>query len=1090
MNEDEDSAYAEVRVGAVVAGAYRLDTLIGVGVIATVYGATHRDGTRVALKLLHPDLVDDEVARERFLQEGSIASQIDHRGCLRVLGEEATEDGVPFLVLEPLEGHTVEALCQERGPRLPALIALSIAEHVLDVLDALHAVGVLHRDVKPESLLLTRSGVVKLLDLGAARLPPPAPSAPGVAVGTPAFMAPEQALGFDDGVDARADVFSVGATLFTMLSGEPVHRGRTLDEAFALAGKRAAPKLSRVAPEVDPAIAAVVDRALAYRPDDRYPTAAAMRADVLQLLEALHGDVDDDAPSSGEATPEPPSEPPPTLEPAPPTAPAGAALPTAPSPAPRPESASPGGPSTLPAPAAQGTLEGTPLAHLLIYMLDQRLGGTVVLHAPEGATYGVSFERGLPVKARFGRPVAPLDRVLVDLRLLDEATLRETLAESSQRKVLHGQVLVARGCLDAETLRAVLSVQLTRKLAHLFELPPATSFTYYDGVQLLGSYGGPEQTPCNVLEAIMVGARCLGEHAALDATLQRFEGQVLELQELGRLERFAMRPDEQDAALFLARRPMTLDTLLAAGVAADDVARRTAYVLGITRYLAVRGAARPPVGADHPDLEGAFSALRRVAAARAAASPERSQSPTRASRPDLAAAPRRPSSSSIVAASRPTPSGVAATRASSPYIPAVVSRPATSAPAVAPPPPPPAMPSRVPSTPRPAVTPTSAAPATPAASRASAPSIPKFLSPSQGSSGAARVFAPEPSGRTSTPSGSPRASVSGEPAASSASPQPLSVTSATPSARRMTPPPSRSADMAGLRPSLSPELQIRRVAIEQRLTAMDGGDLFRVLYVPRTATTDQVQQAYFAGAKILHPDRLPAELQDLRPRVTRAFARFNEAYQTLSDAGRRAEYERALASGTTPAEDQEKIARVVDAAIEFQKAEVLVKKRDLEGAEVLLLRAVQADPEQPEYLTLLCWVQAIKRGDPPGMREGVSNTHYDDLIRTLDHVLQKEPQYERALFYRGVLLKKAGRPERSICDFRLAAELNPKNLDAVREVRLFEMRRRTGGGVVEPPAPRTHSPRGGVPAQKGGPETRSQTPASGTNGLWGKLFKK
>jgi tetratricopeptide (TPR) repeat protein len=102
---------------------------------------------------------------------------------------------------------------------------------------------------------------------------------------------------------------------------------------------------------------------------------------------------------------------------------------------------------------------------------------------------------------------------------------------------------------------------------------------------------------------------------------------------------------------------------------------------------------------------------------------------------------------------------------------------------------------------------------------------------------------------------------------------------------------------------------------------------------------------------------------------------------------------------------------------------------------------------------------------------------------------QKEPEYERALFYRGVLLKKAGRPDRAIRDFRLSAELNPKNLDAVREVRLFEMRRRTGSG--EPPPSRAPSARGATSGQKGAPGgPRSLTPASGTSGLWGKLFKK
>ena len=130
--------------------------------------------------------------------------------------------------------------------------------------------------------------------------------------------------------------------------------------------------------------------------------------------------------------------------------------------------------------------------------------------------------------------------------------------------------------------------------------------------------------------------------------------------------------------------------------------------------------------------------------------------------------------------------------------------------------------------------------------------------------------------------------------------------------------------------------------------------------------------------------------------------------------------------------------------------------------------AVAVDPEQPEYLTLLVWIRAQRRGDPQGVREGTTSTHFDDLIKTLDDVVQKEPRFERALYYRGVLLKRAGRVDKAIRDFRMAAQLNPKNLDAIREVRLYEMRKRGGPGK-------------GGPGGKGGGEQ---------DGLFGKFFKR
>jgi tetratricopeptide (TPR) repeat protein len=126
---------------------------------------------------------------------------------------------------------------------------------------------------------------------------------------------------------------------------------------------------------------------------------------------------------------------------------------------------------------------------------------------------------------------------------------------------------------------------------------------------------------------------------------------------------------------------------------------------------------------------------------------------------------------------------------------------------------------------------------------------------------------------------------------------------------------------------------------------------------------------------------------------------------------------------------------------------------------------VEADPDQPEYRTLLVWIRALRRGDPPDLREGQASTHFDDLLRVLDEILGKEPEFERALYYRGVLLKRSGRPEKAIRDFRLAAQLNPKHIDAVREVRLYEMRKRGPGGDAPP---------------KGAEQA----------GLFGKLFKR
>jgi Tfp pilus assembly protein PilF len=181
--------------------------------------------------------------------------------------------------------------------------------------------------------------------------------------------------------------------------------------------------------------------------------------------------------------------------------------------------------------------------------------------------------------------------------------------------------------------------------------------------------------------------------------------------------------------------------------------------------------------------------------------------------------------------------------------------------------------------------------------------------------------------------------------------------------------------------------------------------------------------------------------------VSKVFTKFNEANATLSDAQKRGEYIKNLDAGSTGnAAEEEQIRRVVDASFEFQKAEIYLKKNDMANAEASAKAAATADPDQAEYVALLAWIQALKRGDPPGVAEGKTSSFYDDLIRELDGVIKKAPNLERALFYRASLLKRSGKDEKALRDFRQVATLNPKNIDALRELRLFQMRKEKKAG--------------------------------------------
>ena len=289
----ETERRAERRLGTTV-GKYRIERILGVGGMACVYLAVHRNGHKVAIKMLHPEVSVDSDLRARFVREGYAANAIDHRGVVRVLDDDETEDGSAFLVMELLDGETLAARSKRAG-RLPVREALALGHQLLDVIAAAHAAGVVHRDIKPENLFVTTEGMLKVLDFGIARMravtaSDSEPTHTGRAMGTPAFMAPEQAFGRAREVDERTDVFSCGATLFSVLSGKLVHEAETAQEQMVYAATRPARSLGSVAGlELPREVVAVVDRALAFERADRWPTAIAMRDALARVSAELFG---------------------------------------------------------------------------------------------------------------------------------------------------------------------------------------------------------------------------------------------------------------------------------------------------------------------------------------------------------------------------------------------------------------------------------------------------------------------------------------------------------------------------------------------------------------------------------------------------------------------------------------------------------------------------------------------------------------------------------------------------------------------------------------------------------------------------------
>ncbi len=289
-SEELIDAGCRERVGTRLAGKWQIDRLLGVGGMAAVYAATHRNGRIAALKVLHEKYAALSQVRERFLREALVANKIDHPGVVRIDDDGATAEGIPFLVMELLDGESLEQARVRRGGNLPTVEVMRLVERILDVMEEAHAAGIIHRDLKPENVFLTREGKVKVLDFGIARLLEATEgqtrTRTGLVMGTPAFMAPEQALGRWSQVDARTDLWAIGAIAFNLITGRMVHEAPSGNETLVLAASRPAPSLARHS-DAPLAVVRCVDRALAYDRAQRFDDAATMHGEVLYVLSEL-----------------------------------------------------------------------------------------------------------------------------------------------------------------------------------------------------------------------------------------------------------------------------------------------------------------------------------------------------------------------------------------------------------------------------------------------------------------------------------------------------------------------------------------------------------------------------------------------------------------------------------------------------------------------------------------------------------------------------------------------------------------------------------------------------------------------------------
>ena len=283
-------ARPSLQMGTLLGGRYRIERPLGAGAMGSVYSAVQDGlGRKVAIKVLHGNLAADRDAVARFQREAQSAAALGHPNIVQVIDFLWAQNEPPFLVMEHLEGRPLAEAIRVAG-RLDSTRIARIARQVASALEAAHGAGIIHRDIKPDNIFLTDvPGVgetAKVLDFGIAKLTRPTDAqltGDNTMLGSPAYMAPEQARG--GALDHRADIFSLGSTIYVALSGKLPFDASSLNALLFAIAEQSPPPLAQLAPGTDPRMTAIVERAMQKDPRGRFQSAAEMRV----ALEAVVG---------------------------------------------------------------------------------------------------------------------------------------------------------------------------------------------------------------------------------------------------------------------------------------------------------------------------------------------------------------------------------------------------------------------------------------------------------------------------------------------------------------------------------------------------------------------------------------------------------------------------------------------------------------------------------------------------------------------------------------------------------------------------------------------------------------------------------